>query len=535
MAPLVLVGLHAVLYGRWIVDDAAITFAYARSVEVGDGPVLQPDAAVVEGYSNPSWLALLVAGRWLGLFDRGAWFGVPDYVAFPKLLGLVCCAGVFACYYAVARASGPRPLLVTLVAGSVLAGVPSFVIWTMSGLENGLLALAVAGLAAVLVRAATAERLLEWRPAVACGLLTALAALTRPDGLVYAGAYPLAVLVLLRRHQLRRAALAVVANTAAFAVPAGVYLVWRLGTFGQVLPNTALAKAQRLPGLDSFARPGELITYIGWPAVLLGGVCVGAALVRRWPGRAGLVMLLVPLGLAVVAYAVLEPDWMGEYRFATPVWVLGALVGAIGVVRALAEMMMRGRAVIVVMATGAAVVSGVELVDAARAFRAAPTAPLCLVAQNTGRNINTYAEAIAAPQRATLLAPDVGGAAMVSNMRIVDLAGLTDATIAGFWRTADWTGLRDHIFEIVRPTFIKSHGGWSTTTGLASDPRLVTDYTEVMTTAGTTDWVRRDALAGPEQLARLQVVATAIAVPADTQYRKAPRSSCGLRLTSSGQ
>lgn len=95
--PTFLVGLHALLYGRWIVDDAAITFAYTRSLTTGAGPVLQPGAEVVEGYSNPLWLALLALGRFAGLFDRGAWFGVPDYVAFPKVLALVLIAAMFAC------------------------------------------------------------------------------------------------------------------------------------------------------------------------------------------------------------------------------------------------------------------------------------------------------------------------------------------------------------------------------------------------------------------------------------------------------
>ena len=73
--PTLLVGLHALVYGRWIIDDAAITFAYVRSIANGLGPVLQPGAETVEGYSNPAWLALLLAvvagcsagyGGWLG-------------------------------------------------------------------------------------------------------------------------------------------------------------------------------------------------------------------------------------------------------------------------------------------------------------------------------------------------------------------------------------------------------------------------------------------------------------------------------------
>lgn len=188
--PTVLVALHMQLYGRWIVDDAAITFAYARSLASGEGAVLQPDADQVEGYSNPAWLAVLVLGRWLGLFDRGTWFGVPDLVLFPKIVALLCCAGVFAGFYAVVRAVSRRPVVLTVVAGAVTAAVPSFAIWVSSGLENPLLALIAVTLAALLARAAIARRLLEVRVAVGCGLLAALAALTRPDGLIYAAAYP---------------------------------------------------------------------------------------------------------------------------------------------------------------------------------------------------------------------------------------------------------------------------------------------------------------------------------------------------------
>jgi len=69
--------------GTWIVDDAGLTFAYARSLSSGDGLVLQPGAAPVEGFSSPAWMALLVVGRWLGLFDHGAWVGTLGHRGLP--------------------------------------------------------------------------------------------------------------------------------------------------------------------------------------------------------------------------------------------------------------------------------------------------------------------------------------------------------------------------------------------------------------------------------------------------------------------
>jgi hypothetical protein len=57
-----LILLHASRFGFWIVDDAAITFAYTRNITDGNGSVLQPGATPTEGFSNPTWLALLAIG-----------------------------------------------------------------------------------------------------------------------------------------------------------------------------------------------------------------------------------------------------------------------------------------------------------------------------------------------------------------------------------------------------------------------------------------------------------------------------------------
>jgi hypothetical protein len=521
--PTAAVGAHAVLYGRWIVDDAAITFAYARSIATGAGPVLQPGAEAVEGYSNPAWLALLVLGRWLGLFDRGAWFGVPDHVAFPKVLALGLVAGVFACCYTAASALTRRPVLVTILAGLVTAAVPSFVIWTVSGLENALLAVAATGLAAVLVRAVAGDRLYAVATPVWCGLLAALAALTRPDGLVHVAAFPLVALLLLRRADLARAVRSVALSVLVFAVPVGAYLAWRLATFGEYLPNTAIAKSQGLPGVAAALRPAELVASVGWPAALLAVAAVGAVVAR--PGSRAFVALLVPLALAVLAFGVLEPDWMGQLRFATPVWPLGALAGIAAAVVVAPALSARAQAVGAVLAVGAALVSGLALVDSARAFRAAPTAPLCLVAQNTGNAINSYADVVDVPDP-VLLAPDIGGAALVSDLRVVDVAGLADRRIARFWRTGDMAGLRDHVFDEVRPTFLTLNPDWARLTGLLADPRLAEDYVEIRTSpAGVTDRVRRDALA-PGDLEELRDRAS-VAAAADDAARRSPRASCG--------
>ena len=171
---------------------------------------------------------------------------------------------------------------------------------------------------------------------------------------------------------------------------------------------------------------------------------------------------------------------MAQLRFATPVWPLGALATVIAVTRVVPRLSARARIVAVALAAVAAIGSVAGLLGAAREFRAAPTAPLCLVVQNTGRAFNDYARILDA-SGPSLLAPDLGGAALTSDLRLIDLAGLADRRIAALWAAGDMAGLRDEVFDRQRPTFVTSNRDWSGPTGLLADPRLGRDYIEVRT------------------------------------------------------
>lgn len=521
-----LIAVHGSLYGNWLVDDAAITFAYARSIAEGAGSALQPGAEPTEGYSNPAWLAVLVLGRVLGLFDRGAVFGVPDYVLFPKALAMLCCAGVLLACHTAARRVFHRPWLVTLVFGAVLAAVPSFVIWVFSGLENPLYALATSWLAVVLFRAVLDDRLRSPRVAVVAGLLVALAALTRPDGLIYAAAYPLVVLIHLRRTELLVAVRAVALSTAAFLVPFGAYLTWRRLEFGRWLALPAAAKGQTAPELDQFVRIGEVVQYAGAFTVLVVAVCVGMVLARGSRLGSGLLALLVPLGLALTGYAVLTADWMGQLRFATPVWVLGALIAVFAVARVLARGTARRRAAVAVALTAAVLPSTAWFATTAQEFRASPTVPMCVVAEAFGRGYNGLADVLDV-ERATVALPDIGGTALASRLTVVDLAGLAEPRLADLWGAHDMAGVRDYVLDRVRPTFLHSHGAWSQATGIADDPRLAADYHVISAGPVAEDWVRRDAVPDASRLAELREYVRTELAPASRAQGAAPRGHCG--------
>jgi hypothetical protein len=544
LLPTAMAAAHASLYGRWEVDDAGITFAYARSVATGLGPVLQPGQPPVEGYSDVTWLALLALGHKLGLFDHGTWFGVPDYVAYPKTLALLLLAVVFGAFLAAASAVSRHPATVTAIAGCACALIPSFMIWSVSGLENSLLAATVAMLAAVLVR--KRGQLAGFLPALACGLLAALAALTRPEGLVYAAAYPVALLLAGRGwwRSVGAGALSIVA----FAVPFGAYLAWRLATFGQWLPTTAIAKSQGLPTVAGFAKVGGLIGYAGWPIVLVGAVLVGAALTRpssaRSVGGAGpstvalsagggvgeaVALVLVPLALALVAFGILVPDWMEQYRFATPVWTLAPFAIALSADEVVAGLRWRGRALGALVLAGAGAVSLAGFVPDMQTFRAAPTAPMCLIATNTGREFNGYVDLLGL-RSATFFAPEIGGAALTGRALLFDGGGLAEPTIARFWAANNPAGIRDYVLDVVKPTFIRAHGSFRPFIGLDADPRFQRDYVEMGTfTNGGANWVRRDVVPDDATMAKLKAWAVT-ALGADAAQRATPRASCGDQL-----
>lgn len=498
-----LIAVMGAFYGRWIVDDAAITFDYARNIALGYGPVAQPSGPVVEGYSNPTWLVLLVAGRTVGLFDHGLVFGIPDYVLYPKALAVACCAGMLCAVYFCAREVNRRAWLTTLLAAAALAGTSSFVIWSFSGLENPLYALLVTWLAAILLRGVVRESLLRRHVAILAGVLVLLAALTRPDGLIYIAAYPVLVLISVDRTNVRDSVRGVVLSVLVFAVPYGAFLTLRYSLFGHLVPNTAIAKAQPLPDLTSLGRVGELVVYAGWLLVVILGVCIGVTLLVPGRARRALAAPLVVVLLALLAFAVLAPDWMQDYRFATPVWSTAILVGVVALPRAGALLDRRASGVLGALLACGLVLAGNQQYLVARTFRDAPTVPACAVADVTGRGFNGLASILAAPD-ASLLTPDLGGSSLTSSLRLVDFAGLVDPTVARLRASGDIPGPRNYIFDQVRPTFMAISRDWQNGSGLLTDPRASRDYEPLADTGFAPGaFVRKDAVASTTQLAQL--------------------------------
>jgi hypothetical protein len=244
----------------------------------------------------------------------------------------------------------------------------------------------------------------------------------------------------------------------------------------------------------------------GWLAIFL----IVAPLLAARAGRLSRAQEATGLLYActTVHFVLLPPDWMAEYRFGTPFVLVGlpwlawcthdVLIASAGT----HPLRRRAATAVVVLL----VVTGFAIdVKRLRAFHAQPTVPLDRVIKFSALPYNNAAARLGLPE-ASLLAPDIGGLLMESRLTVIDLAGLSDRTIARSIGK-DQQRFYAYVFEERQPTFIHTHDYWTWLAIFDADPRFRRDYeaireyvdSEVKPRFGLTmrsgDYVRKSALA----------------------------------------
>ena len=478
--PLLVLFAHALVFGDWIVDDAGITFVYARNLVEGHGLVSQPGLPPVEGFSNFLWMLAFVPALAVGLFHP---------VIVPKLLSFALLAGSFLLLdRSLLALTGKRAVsLVTLL---LLAVCTPFVVWTVSGLENPLYVFLLCLLFWLIVKERQGGKFPLAAGAVAAGL-----ALTRPDGILFAPLYlipfPLSPSLspVPGERGFRNALGKLLRYAAVFAAILGGFLLFRWSYFGDIYPNTYYAKGG--PNAKVYldlvtlapkmtAKAFELFESVAgpWHVLLLAALLAGTAFLvgrGRFAWQHGILLAFAWFG--AVPYLLLPFDWMEEFRFATPLFPF--FYGyAVTLVATLGEILFPdpARRRLPALAAGAVAIMLSLGLFASRSviFAAAPTVSFQEVVEKFGLRYNRYADLLGA-RDASILLPDVGGTLWVSRLRVYDLVGLTDPTIA---RTLDKRpeAFYDYIFDEAKPTFIHLHHYWTLQAGFDYDPRFRRDY-----------------------------------------------------------
>ena len=306
---------------RWISDDGFINLRIVDNLLGGHGPVFNVGERVEAGTSQ-LWLVLLaVPQALLGRLVDAEWLAV--------FVGLACSAGAVA----LAVAAQWRTWRGPVVPLAVLAWLPLGAVWdfSSSGLEGPLLWLWTAGsFGALAVRAVDQDRRDPWRPWW-LPVLLGLGPLIRPDATLYSVAF-LAVLLLVSERSWRGALRSLVL---AVAAPAA-YEVFRMGFFGALVPNTALAKEA---GGSEWGTGGRyLLDFLldGWlwiPVAAL--VAVAVLVVRSGAVRRPLLLLWAVSGGAALVHAAWVVRVGGDFMHARlllgdwfllllPLWALPA-------------------------------------------------------------------------------------------------------------------------------------------------------------------------------------------------------------------
>ena len=295
---------------RWLADDGLIAARTVRQILAGNGPVFNPGQRV-EANTSALW-TWLIAGL--------AWVTRADVYSVLVWTGLILAPlGLLLALLGARRLHRRSGAVSVLPFGAlVVLALPPFWDFVTSGLEESLIACWL-GLCWYLLSGLRPE---PSRRDYALYFTLGLGWVVRPETLLCTVGFLAAVLYTQRPGRRRCAGLLAVA----LAVPAG-YQIFRMGYYGLLVPNTALAKeatSLRIPAgmayLANFAGP-----YWLWvPGLTLAA---GAAAALRWrrlgrPQRA-VIVAAVTCGLLLAGYVIaIGGDFMHARMFLPAVYVL---------------------------------------------------------------------------------------------------------------------------------------------------------------------------------------------------------------------
>ncbi|MCI0413036.1 hypothetical protein L0222_09575 [bacterium] len=477
--PFIIYVFHALLFRNWIVDDAAISFVYARNLAYGHGLVSQPAVPPVEGYSNFAWVLLLTPFFQAHVFHP---------ILTPKIVSAIL---VFVCFFIVhktVKLITKHPNLGTGFILALLSINTSFVVWTTSGLENALFAFLTALLLWKTIQFSLNPDYSRRVPVI-IAVIALLCALTRPDGVLFFALFPAFLLadVLVYKRPLATAMRSGLIYAGIYTILFAIFILFRFFYFGEIFPNTFFAKSTTyhknlisllLIGPAAYTKLYKLFSSIfagaGLFMISIIGISVYMAVLKLFT-RQHFILLLMLLVVSC-SYMLLPVDWMPEYRLATAffapfyiyLFALGETVKEVPRWKNPAKTLFA--ICIALVFVGA---SAVRFANHTLQFKKRPTYPLLSNVKNH-RPFEKYAAALGLKE-ASLLTPDVGAPMYYLNLRIYDLAGLTDKTIA---RTLgkQQTVFYDYVFERTKPTFIRAHSWWAYKADFYSDPRFLRDY-----------------------------------------------------------
>jgi arabinofuranosyltransferase len=298
---------------RWMDDDGFINLRIVRNWIHGDGPVFNVGERV-EAATSPLWLGLLALFGELRIpLEQGAVFAG---IAFTVLALLIAQQASGALHRERSDLREPSLFPGLPLGALVFAAVPAAWDYASSGLETGLGLVWLAGSYLALVRSRDRTST-AWTAATAS--LLGLGPLIRPEFALYSGGFLITLAVILRSSERRWTLSRVVAIVLSAAAAPLAFEFVRMGYYGAIVPNTAIAKeafagnwGQGSCYFNNFFRTYALV----WPLVAAGVIWIldlrADASRHRW---VTLTTTLVP-PVAATLHAVFIVAIGGDYMHA---------------------------------------------------------------------------------------------------------------------------------------------------------------------------------------------------------------------------
>lgn len=305
-----------ICFNGYSTDDAFISYRYAQNMADGNGLVFNSKQAPVEGYTNFLWTVILsgVAAVLLPL---------PETAGF--LSGLFSVGLLLVIILWAHRQREFRDDFLPAIPVMIMAASPSLALWATTGMETAFFTFLLV-LGTVFL---TIEERQEWI-GIMSGLAFAMAALTRPDGLLLGGL--IIVVSYLESSEWGTRFIAFLIRMIVFLLPPVLHILWRRSYYGQWLPNTFYAKTAAgtelvghgLEYLKAFAFQGGLALFV----LLILGLFVRPRIDGLWT-----ILITTVVYSAYVVWV--GGDWMPAHRMFLPILPFLAMGAAAFIIKSI--------------------------------------------------------------------------------------------------------------------------------------------------------------------------------------------------------
>lgn len=522
--PFLLFLFHMFFFKEWVIDDAGISFAYAKNAASGYGLIAQKGDIPVEGYSNFLWVILLIPCFWLKLFHP---------IITPKVISCILILLSYIGIFKTIRLIALHKYKLTFFILSFISINTSFVIWTSSGLENPLYVLLLISFFYISTNISLMNRCIVIK-VIFLAILCAMLAMTRPDGIAYSIIFPL-LIAINRFYSNGTNGISVKSHLKLLGIYFGVlsltygsFLLFRLYYYGDIVPNTYYMKGG--PDLNElldlaflfipdpikfYALMRSLFSYLANIILVIMMAYSGKLFFKKRLPMQYIICLLI-LIMSLVIYILLPRDWMEEFRFATPfivfMYLYFFLIGELFI--SSVKMRLFTKKIIALCIILLFLISVGRFYRRSSIFADSPPTSFTTVAQNAFR-FKQYADylGIDAP---SIMLPDAGGFLYYSYLKFIDLGGLCDKTIAQSLgakaRPKNYHQFYNYIFEMQKPTFIQVWTSWSYLAALDNDERFRQQYLPIQESKDIWNaievysgiYVRKDAIKDMDQLYTLR-------------------------------